>query len=88
MGWLRIVRPGSVIGDQQPFLCSVEEAGGDIVSAAATAAAAVSAHACRSEGHRAASEVAKEVADALQSPVRAMARAARVASAPAAVAVV
>jgi protein-tyrosine phosphatase len=24
MGWLRIVRPGSVIGDQQQYLCSVE----------------------------------------------------------------
>jgi hypothetical protein len=29
MGWLRIVRPGSVIGDQQEFLCCVEDAAGD-----------------------------------------------------------
>jgi cell division cycle 14 len=25
MGWLRIVRPGSVIGDQQHFLCDIED---------------------------------------------------------------
>jgi protein-tyrosine phosphatase len=25
MGWLRIMRPGSVIGDQQHYLCAVEE---------------------------------------------------------------
>ncbi len=25
MGWLRIMRPGSVIGDQQQYLCAVEE---------------------------------------------------------------
>ena len=25
MGWLRIMRPGSVIGDQQEYLCSLEE---------------------------------------------------------------
>ena len=25
MGWLRIMRPGSVIGDQQEYLCAVEE---------------------------------------------------------------
>jgi cell division cycle 14 len=81
MGWLRIVRPGSVIGDQQPFLCSVEEAGGDIVSAAAAAAAAVITVAGRGHACCAASEVAKEVADALQSPERTMARAARAAAA-------
>jgi cell division cycle 14 len=28
MGWLRIVRPGSVIGDQQRFLCRLGEAAG------------------------------------------------------------
>ena len=26
MGWLRIMRPGSVIGEQQQYLCSVERA--------------------------------------------------------------
>ena len=35
MGWLRIVRPGSVIGDQQDFLCCVEEADGDPAAAVA-----------------------------------------------------
>ena len=29
MGWLRIMRPGSVIGEQQHCLCEVEAAGGD-----------------------------------------------------------
>jgi len=28
MGWLRIMRPGSVIGDQQAFLCAMERCGG------------------------------------------------------------
>ncbi len=27
MGWLRIMRPGSVIGEQQHYLCAVERAG-------------------------------------------------------------
>ena len=44
MGWLRIVRPGSVIGDQQEFLCCVEEADGD---PAAAAAAFLAAAACK-----------------------------------------
>ncbi len=39
MGWLRIVRPGSVIGDQQEFLCDVEDARCDLPAAAAAFAA-------------------------------------------------
>ena len=38
MGWLRIVRPGRVIGAQQDFLGRVEAYGGDIISAAAATA--------------------------------------------------
>jgi cell division cycle 14 len=34
MGWLRIVRPGSVIGEQQRYLCRVEAVGIDGVSMA------------------------------------------------------
>jgi len=40
MGWLRIVRPGSVIGDQQEFLCHMEEAHCDAAAAAAAFLAA------------------------------------------------
>ena len=36
MGWLRIMRPGSVIGQQQHYLCAVELAGGDYQAASAT----------------------------------------------------
>ena len=38
MGWLRIVRPGSVIGEQQHFLCEVERLGFDAIRAAAAPA--------------------------------------------------
>ena len=41
MGWLRIMRPGSVVGEQQDFLCRVEACGGDMVSSAAAAAVSV-----------------------------------------------
>ena len=79
MGWLRIVRPGSVIGDQQAFLCSVEAAGGDIISAAAAAAAAedFGDDADRADRCCAASQLAEDVAGALRSPLRTSARAAR-----------
>jgi cell division cycle 14 len=43
MGWLRIVRPGSVIGDQQRFLCHVGAALAASAAAGATGAAAASA---------------------------------------------
>ena len=36
MGWLRVMRPGSVIGEQQHYLCAVER---DVAAAAAAAAA-------------------------------------------------
>jgi cell division cycle 14 len=46
MGWLRIVRPGSVIGEQQQYLCEKEGAmrrAGERASAAVAAAAVVAA---------------------------------------------
>ena len=36
MGWLRIMRPGSVIGEQQEYLCSVERAVGSAARHAAS----------------------------------------------------
>ena len=35
MGWLRIMRPGSVVGEQQRFLCRVESIRQDRAAAAA-----------------------------------------------------
>jgi hypothetical protein len=63
MGWLRIVRPGSVIGDQQAFLCRLEKAGGDIIAAAASG---VCGGGCTSQ----AQVLAQQVAEALRSPER------------------
>jgi cell division cycle 14 len=36
MGWLRIMRPGSVIGEQQHYLCAVEQQGAAAAAAATT----------------------------------------------------
>ena len=70
MGWLRIVRPGSVIGDQQDFLCRVEADGRDII----TAAAAASVLDRFVDAGRAA-RLAAQVADALGSAERTAGRA-------------
>jgi cell division cycle 14 len=43
MGWLRIMRPGSVVGAQQRYLCEAEAALGRRRAAAAAAAAAIGA---------------------------------------------
>jgi cell division cycle 14 len=39
MGWLRIIRPGSVIGEQQHFLCNYRDAATATIATAAAAAA-------------------------------------------------
>jgi hypothetical protein len=54
MGWLRIMRPGSVIGEQQHYLCA---AAGD---------AAARPTGCGSGGMRSCAEVAAEVAAGME----------------------
>ena len=74
IGWLRIVRPGSVIGDQQDYLCRVEAYDGDIISACTAAAEAYeNADAGRARA------LADQVADALSCPERTAGRAAKAA---------
>ena len=73
MGWLRIVRPGSVIGDQQDFLCRVEADGRDIITAAAAAAAVSDVDEVAGRAAR----LAAQVADALGSAERTAGRAAQ-----------
>ncbi len=73
MGWLRIVRPGSVIGEQQTFLCRLEAAGCDCLAAAA--AAGFQGGGCALEAQL----LAAQVAAALQSPQRTAGRAAKAA---------
>ena len=61
MGWLRIMRPGSVIGEQQHYLCAVEAAilgGKDITGAVGLFSRSQSAAA----GSAAAAELAAQVA--------------------------
>ena len=76
MGWLRIMRPGSVIGDQQHYLCEVERR---LESATATRSPTTAATATRSPAptttttaHRpaattasSAAELARQVADGM-----------------------
>jgi hypothetical protein len=88
MGWLRIVRPGSVIGDQQDFLCHMEDTGCDAAAAAAAFLQAgprrrgpagpflnneESCDGCA--GGDSAAELAEQVAAALRSPLRTASRA-------------
>jgi cell division cycle 14 len=77
MGWLRIVRPGSVIGEQQAFLCHLEAAGCDCLAAAAAASAAAAAAAAAAGCAAQAQQLAEQVAAALQSPERTAGRAAK-----------
>ena len=51
MGWLRIMRPGSVIGEQQQFLCAVYE-GHQRRLIAAPSLAAVNTPAAAPAAHR------------------------------------
>ena len=67
MGWLRVMRPGSVIGDQQHFLCAVEAAmrGGRVPAPPgrpASISRARSAAAAAADGSSRAAEVAAQVA--------------------------
>ena len=72
MGWLRIMRPGSVIGDQQHYLCEVERR----LESAATAATATrlsarpptistTAHRPAATTASSAAELARQVADGM-----------------------
>jgi hypothetical protein len=66
MGWLRIVRPGSVIGEQQQYLCSVE---GKVSVTVSRTGSSSSCSAARSDvcpdGH-ASALLAKQVSAALE----------------------
>jgi cell division cycle 14 len=62
MGWLRIMRPGSVIGEQQHYLCAVEAAmrgGKDVTVAGGLGTRPQSVN---SESSAAAAELAAQVA--------------------------
>ena len=74
MGWLRIVRPGSVIGDQQDFLCCVEEADGDLAAAVAAFFASGTLR-MREDAAERARTLADQVAAALLSSLRTAQRA-------------
>ena len=60
IGWLRIVRPGCVIGDQQHYLCSIES------KVARTTAASAAAPSPQPGQAAASAALAKQVSDALQ----------------------
>ena len=63
MGWLRIMRPGSVIGEQQEYLCAAEKAVRGLafraLSAAATTGALSSDRVAGAQGERSASVPAR-----------------------------
>ena len=79
MGWLRIMRPGSVIGEQQHYLCAVEQEAEAIALAAGTEMDGASVSRAISStvggrglgcgvavsGARAAAELAREVAEGM-----------------------
>ena len=70
MGWLRIVRPGSVIGEQQHYLCAVEAAGARAAQPPRTSLPASPSDRAKQERGSsgaavAAAELAAQVADGL-----------------------